>query len=276
MLILEIIIGILILVLAALAAWRVSDVFAASKAWARLAVTSGNAGQVFDPAMVADLPESARRYFAFTIAPGTPIRTVADIRMTGELGLGTKAEPKYNPMSAHQILAPPHGLVWRLKSGPVTGSDGILPETSWTRFWLFHLVPIVRTSNDPDHHRSAYGRVVSEAAFWVPASLLPSDGVAWEARGLDTARVTLTSGSNTQWVDITVRSDGAPVKVVIDRWSSANADAEYRFQPFGGTLSDYREFEGYRLPTGVEGGNLIGTEDYFPFFKARVASIVFL
>jgi hypothetical protein len=32
---------------------------------------------------------------------------------------------------------------------------------------------------------------------------------------------------------------------------------------------------GYTLPTTIEGGNLIGTPDYFPFFKATVTSIRF-
>ena len=36
-----------------------------------------------------------------------------------------------------------------------------------------------------------------------------------------------------------------------------------------------KDAPGYRLPTRVEGGNLIGTPDYFPFFKADVTAIRF-
>jgi hypothetical protein len=50
---------------------------------------------------------------------------------------------------------------------------------------------------------------------------------------------------------------------------------EYRIQPFGGTLSDFREVQGYRLPFRVEGGNMFGTGAYFPFFRAEVAAIRF-
>ena len=111
--------------------------------------------------------------------------------------------------------------------------------------------------------------------MWAPASLLPSMGVTWEARDPNTARATLSNGHFTQWVDITVREDGAPIRVVIERWSNANADGTFRLQPFGGTLSDYRTFGGFTLPTRVEGGNLIGTDDYFPFFKAKVTDMEF-
>jgi hypothetical protein len=50
---------------------------------------------------------------------------------------------------------------------------------------------------------------------------------------------------------------------------------EFREQPFGGYLSGFREIAGYRLPMHVEGGNLIGTEDYFPFYKAEVERVRF-
>lgn len=255
---------------------RGADVLRAGAAWARLANTAQDQPPVYDPAMVASLPEPARRYFDFTIAPGTPLRSVVVLEMEGEMGLGTKDDPKYQSMRARQILAAPHGLVWRLNTGMISGSDGALPDTSWTRFWLYHLIPIVRVADNPDHHRSAFGRVVSEAAFWTPAALLPSDNVTWEARGPDVARATMTNGAFSQWVDITVRADGAPVKVVIERWSDANPDRRFRLQPFGGELSEYRDFDGYRLPTRVDGGNLIGTPDYFPFFRARVTSARFL
>jgi len=80
----------------------------------------------------------------------------------------------------------------------------------------------------------------------------------------------------TQTVDITVADDGCPTTVVIPRWSNANADKSYRLQPFGGYLSEFRDFDGYRLPTRVEGGNFIGTDGYFPFYKAIVDAIRFI
>lgn len=255
--------------------WRLSDVLRERAAWTGLGRRSGGAGPPFDPAFVEGLPEPARRYLRYTIKAGTPLVSVVEIVMGGRLGLGNKTEPKYRPMSARQILAPPLGLIWRVRSGALSGSDGMTPETSWTRFWLFNLIPVVRVSGGSDHHRSAFGRVVSEGAFWVPASLLPSENVLWSAIDEDTARATVSYGCFTQAIDLTIESDGRPSRVVIQRWSNANADRVFREQPFGGDLSDFREIGGYRLPMHVEGGNLIGTDDYFPFFKADVQSIDF-
>jgi hypothetical protein len=230
--------------------------------------------------MVNGLPEPARRYFLFTIAPGAPLRTVAEITTHGEIGLGTRDAPNYVRMRAKQILAPPHGLVWSVAAGnrwmSISGSDGFDGERSWVRFWLMKTIPIVRAGGSRDHARAAFGRVVAEAAFWAPAALLPDAGAAWEAVSRDVARATVGYQGMVQTVDVTVAQDGRPTMVVIARWSDANPDRTYRLQPFGGYLSEFRNFEGYWLPTRVEGGYFIGTDDYFPFYKARVERLRFL
>jgi hypothetical protein len=269
-----ILIGVLTVGIAALSAWRQLDRRANARAWDELVPAYTTDLDTFDPAIVADLPEPAQRYFNYMIEPGAPLYTVVELDMTGQIGLGTKLTPNYRPMRANQILAPPHGLVWQLEAGSIRGSDAALPGRSWTRFWLFGLIPVVRVS-DSDHRRSAFGRIVAEAAFWAPASLLPDEFVSWEAIDSDSARAVVRFGPFEQAVDITIDKTGAPTNVQIQRWSNANADKVYREQPFGGELSEFRQFDGYRLPTRVEGGNHFGTPEYFPFFRAEITDIRF-
>lgn len=264
---------VLALALLSLALWRRSHMRSDERAWRTLAFHPAPRNGVFDPAMVAGLPEPAQRYFAYMIAPGAPLGCAVTLTMQGELGFGDKAKPGYRRFTAEQILAPPYGFVWRLKAGAIAGSDGATPETSWTRFWLFGLVPVVRIAGDPDHRRSAFGRLVAEAAFWAPASLLPGEHIRWEEAGTDTARAVVAHGGLEQAVDIALAADGQPRSVVIQRWSNVNADQTYRLQPFGGSLSRFREFGGYRLPTRIEGGNHFGTAEYFPFFRAEITEI---
>jgi hypothetical protein len=257
----------------ALALWRWRDRRAERSAGRRLRRIAARPAQRFDGACVADLPEPARRYFSYMIRPGAALRPAVHLRLRGEIGLGSKARPGYRPFRADQILAPPHGFVWRMSAGAVAGSDGLLPESSWTRFRLFGLLPVVRISGDPDHRRSAFGRMVAEAAFWAPASLLPGDAVRWEAAGPDIARATVSFAGLEQSVDIAVDADGKPRSVVIQRWSAENSERTYRLQPFGGVLSSFREHEGYRLPHRVEGGNHFGTPDYCAFYRAEVVAV---
>jgi hypothetical protein len=240
----------------------------------RLTALQPAAPEPFDPGMVADLPEPARRYFAYTIRPGTPLLPVAEIDMRGQFSLGTKEAPNYQPMEARQILAAPEGFVWAMRTRgglPISGSD----SRRWTRFRLFGLIPVARLGGDPDHARSAFGRYVAEAVFWTPAALLPGPDVSWEAVDETTARVRVLHGALEQAVDVTVDAEGRPLQVSLQRWSDANPDKVHRLQPFGGVMSDFRDVDGYRLPFRVEGGNMFGTEAYFPFFRAEVTGIRF-
>lgn len=274
-----IILLVLALPFAAMLVWRWRDKAKDKAVWRQLEALRIENPAVFDPSMVDGLPEPARRYFLYTIRPDTRLRTVCRISMRGQFGLGTKAAPNYLPMQAEQVLASPDGFLWTLKAGKgllrITGSDAAIGPASWSCFWLAGIIPVARAGGTPDHARSAFGRHVAEAVFWTPAALLPKEGVVWEAVDGTTARVTVSRGDQQQTVQVTVDDYGRPVKVSFQRWSDANPDKTYRLQPFGGYLSNFREFDGFTLPTRVEAGNFFEQEDYFPFFLIDVTGISF-
>lgn len=259
----------------ALAGWRAADHRADLSEMNRLLSLQPADPPGFDPATVADLPEPARRFFLFSIKEGTPLYRVAMIDLEGRFSLGTKHAPNYMDMTATQVLAAPEGFVWKMSGGSglmrMSGSDA----ATWTRFWLAGLVPVARFGGNPDHMRSAFGRYVAEAVFWTPAALLPGPGITWETVDKDTARVTVAHGCLKQSVDVTLRADGSPSRVLFPRWTNANPEKMYRIQPFGGFLSEFRDFQGFRVPTHVEAGNLFGTDEYFPFFVIDVTEIRF-
>lgn len=267
------------LVLAVLLLWRWSDTRADRRTWSALAAMQPVSPGRFDPEVVADLPDPARRYFRFAIRPGTPLYTVAEIEMTGQFSLGAKETPNYMAMTARQILAAPEGFVWSMSANDrwmrVAGSDAAADENSWTRFWLMGLIPVARISGTDDHRRSTFGRYVAEAVFWTPAALLPGPGVTWEEVDYATARVTVTHDGMTQSIDLTVDANGRPASMIFQRWSNANPEKTFRLQPFGGLLSEFGEFAGFRLPTHIEAGNQFATDAYFPFFIADVTAITF-
>lgn len=262
------------LVLTALALLRWHDARADRQEWLRLAALQPSAPRRFNHAMVAELPEPARRFFQLSIEEGARLWTVAEIDMGGQFSLGSKEQPRYQPMQAWQILAAPHGFVWQLElpgALPVSGSDA----GHWTRFRLLGLVPVARQGGDDDHTRSAFGRYVAEALLWTPAALLPGPGVEWKALSEHSARVTVRHQGLEQAVDLHVDAQGQPLHVQFMRWSNANAERIYREQPFGAVPSQFQPVQGFRVPLRVEAGNHYGTEAYFPFFKAEVTALRF-
>lgn len=262
------------LVLTALALLRWHDARADRQEWLRLAALQPSDPGRFNHAMVAELPEPARKFFQFSIEEGARLWTVAEIDMGGQFSLGSKEQPRYQPMQAWQILAAPHGFVWQLElpgALPVSGSDA----GHWTRFRLLGLVPVARQGGDDDHTRSAFGRYVAEALLWTPAALLPGPGVEWKALSEHSARVTVRHQGLEQGVDLHVNAQGQPLHVQFMRWSNANAERIYREQPFGAVPSQFQPVQGFRVPLRVEAGNHYGTEAYFPFFKAEVTALRF-
>jgi hypothetical protein len=239
--------------------------------------SASGTNEVFDPAMVADMPEIARRYFLHAIAPGTPLRTTVRLEMEGKFLLGDKDEFQTYAMTADQILSPPAAFVWmpRMRSGvmEITGSDALVEEEAWTRFWINGLLPVVNLTGGVDLTRSARSRPAMEAV-WAPASLLPSNGVTWVQVGPDTAEVAF--GTEVEPVRMTLAPNGAVIEVATTRWSDANPDKQYRLQPFGGTLGREVTFEGFTIPTEVSIGNHFRTDNFLPFFQASIRSAEYL
>ena len=267
------------LLLGGLLIWLWADHCANNSLWRRLVAMQPVDPPVFDTGILTDLPEPAQRFFRFAIRPGTPLYSVSEISMQGDFSLGSKSNPNYMPMRARQIIAAPRGFIWQVKAGKfpmvISGSDAAEDGVSWSRFWLFGILPVARAGGNPDHARAAFGRYVAEAVFWSPAALLPDAGAKWQAVDTNTARVTLQHNGLQQAVEVTVDGQGRPVKIRFQRWSDANDAKKYQLQPFGGYLSGFRDFEGFQLPTRVEAGNFFETEDYFPFFRVDVTQIRF-
>jgi hypothetical protein len=246
----------------------------AEAAYRRVAARPGPPPKLFEPQQVAHLPEIARRYFGHAIAPGTPLYSVAELEMEGVFLLGDAERFQAYAMSARQALRPPDQFVWvpKMRSGAITitGSDALVQGDTWTRFWLLKLFPVAQESTSPDLVRSASFRAAIEGALWLPTSLLPGNGVEWEQVGPNEARVTLRRFQPEIILQMKMNDAGSVTEVVGQRWSNANRHKAFRLQPFGGTFSAERTFQGLTIPTGVAAGNHYGTKDYLPFFQVTV------
>jgi hypothetical protein len=241
---------------------------------ARLLERPGAPARRFEIALIANLPEIAKRYFRHAIANGTPLYSGVELEMEGTFLLGDKAKFQTYRMPAWQVLRPPEQFVWvpRLRRGAmtITGSDALVGGEAWTRFFLWGLVPVANIRSSPDLVRSAQFRGAIEGALWLPSTMLPENGAGWEQVGPNEARVTLASFSPAIVLRLTLSENGTVQEVVGQRWSNANPEQQFRLQPFGGTMSAEATFQGLTIPTSISVGNHYGTEAYLPFFQARI------
>lgn len=238
--------------------------------WAEL--TLEGEGERFDPEMVADLPEPARRMLVRAIAPGTPLARSVELEMRGDIRLDPERDPL--PLVAEQILAPPEGFVWRARAGAgtmrISGFDRYGRGAGETRFALWGILPVVRARSE-DVTRSAAGRLAMEAVL-LPSALLPGRGVTWEEIDEARARFRMTVGSETVATTVEVDGDGRPIRASAMRWSE---DAGPGYDPFVVELGGELEAGGYRIPATIEAGWRLGTPDENRFFRATLERAVF-
>ena len=228
----------------------------------------------FHPSMTDGLPAPARRYLRRTFARGAPLHRSVRLSMQGSIRL--RPDGAALPMEAEQVVAPPHGFVWKAVAGTwrmwFRGFDRYGQGEGAMRWWLYGVLPVVSASG-PDITRSAAGRLGGEAVF-VPALLLPTNGASWEAVDEETARVTLPVGGEPVSSTLTVAGDGRLRSVTLRRWRSDDDEAGYdRFvvDRFG----DERTIDGVTLPTRFRAGWRLGEPDAFPFFDATIGAIRF-
>lgn len=230
-------------------------------------------GAGFDPAILAGLPEPARRYLAAAVAAGArPARSVR-LEMTGRFRLGAA----WRPLAATERLAA-GGLAWRatVTAGalPISVYDTLGPDGAAMRAWGLGLVPVAR-ADGPEVTRSAAGRLAAEL-IWLPSALLPGAGAGatWEAVDADTARFRITLAGTPVAVDMRVNAAGLPVGIAMRRWGDPEGRGRFGEVPFGAELSGHRTFDGHTIPTRVRVGWGTGA-DFSPFMEAEVTAADF-
>lgn len=240
--------------------------------WRALEAAGGRADPTrFDPGIVEDLPDPARRYLLHAIAPGTPLATSARLTMPGSIRLSRNGDPL--PMRSDELLAPSRGYVWRARVGrgllSIRGHDRLLDGEAEMRWWLWGLVPVVRAGGR-DVSRSAVGRLLAGSIF-LPSRLLPTEGTRWEPVDESTARVTVAAHGEDVALTLEVAPDGALRSMRLPRWNSDPKIGPVGYLPFGSDeLADERTFGGYTIPTRFRGGWRLGEEGEFPFFFGRI------
>lgn len=224
----------------------------------------------FTDALVADLPEPARRYLRHAIAPGTPLAPAVRLALEGTMTPTPGGAPV--ELTADEVLAPRRGFVWtaraRMAGLPVRVRDRYAADDGGVRVHLLGLLPLPSSAEQDDVARSSRGRLVGEAV-WCPTALL-GPGVTWEAVDADRARFSLTVDGEAVAVTLRIGADGALREVTLDRWGDVGVD-HFQPIPYGFAVEGEGTFGGVTIPTRIRGGWWYGTDR---FDAAAAASFV--
>jgi hypothetical protein len=244
----------------------------AAPAWQRL--TEGRPSDVtFDPDMVADLPEPARRWLNHAIAPGTPLWQRVALEMHGHIRI-----KRWLPFRAVQLHAPPRGYVWAARATfgpiPIIGYDRYVDGDGEMHWGLFGRVPLV-VATGPDLDRAAAGRAAIDALF-VPTACFGSDVIWTDGSTPDSAVAEWHIGGHVLRPELTFAADGSLRSVVMPRWTKPRGE-DWGEVPFGGILDQEVDFGGVRIPTRARVGYHFGTDRWAKgeFFRASITSATY-
>ncbi len=241
------------------------------QAWEHLAQPSSPVA-VFDPMEVVDLPEPARRFLSYTIAPGTPITPTVILDMEGLIKLD-----RWMPFRAHQVLRAREGFVWKATVGdaPIVlrGGDAYRGGRGSLDFRLWGVLPVAR-SVGPDTDRSAAGRLAAETVAWAPQALTPQMGAAWT--GIDETHATVAVPVGDGTVDVTIGVDrvGRLRELALQRWGNPDDEA-FDLYSFGGDVDARAEFSGVTIATSGRVGWHWDTaqRESGVFFRYRITGV---
>jgi len=244
----------------------------AEPAWDHLAAGPAS-GAIFEPGLVDDLPESARRWLMHAIAPGTPLSQRVLLEMHGHIRIR-----RWLPFRAVQLHCPPKGYVWAARAtfGPISivGFDSFAEGDAEMHWGIFGRLPVVDASG-PDLDRAAAGRAAIDALF-VPTACLGPDVKWYEGSTPDSAVAEWRIGGHVLRPEVTVSPDGSLRSVTMPRWAQPKGE-EWGDRPFGGKVGDEVAFGGIRIPTTVRVGYFFGTDRWAQgeFFRATITSATY-
>lgn len=239
--------------------------------WVELRPPAGP--DTFDPQMVAELPEPARRYFVHAIQPGARLARSVYLEMEGHIGLQPGAEKL--PLRAQEILAAPHGFIWKARVGSglmrISGYDYTLKGEGGLRWFFWGFIPVMQADGH-DVTRSAAGRLAMETVAWLPSTLLAREGVRWEPVDETSARVHLRVGDEETTSIVEVGPDGRLERLETMRWEVEGVEGSPAYLPSVAEPEEERRFDGYTIPTRIRLVSKVGTPKENPFFEATVLS----
>jgi hypothetical protein len=221
----------------------------------------------FKSESIDTLPAVARRYLNHAIEAGTTVAQGVELHMQGSIRLNTNAD--WIPFTATQTIRAGQGFVWQphltargfLK---MSGADYYFGNKARLYFSIFGLIPIVNATGD-EISQSAAGRFLIEG-IWLPTEYLPRNGARWQAESDSTARIIQSVDRFSSTITIRIDATGKLLSVKTLRLQEASGE----FIPFGATIDEERQFNGYRIPSKVKVGWNFGSENYAEFFRTEI------
>ena len=229
----------------------------------------------FDSRELRGLPAPVQRYFRAVLTEGQPFVSSAAIGMKGTFNMATRSE-HWQPFTSRQrIITRRPGFLWdaRISMAPgVTACvvDSYVAGQGTLHAALLGLYTVARVHGDGEIARGEFMRFAAEAA-WYPTSLLPSQGVRWEA--IDETSALAFFADDSLALSLLFRfSLAGLIEAARAAARGSLVGNTLILMPWECSLSDYRMRNGILVPLCGEAA-WIRPEGRQPYFRGTVTSL---
>jgi hypothetical protein len=207
----------------------------------------------FDAHELEGLPTPVQRYFRAVLTDGQPIIAAATIEMTGSMNMSATAE-QWKPFTSRQrVVTRKPGFLWDARvvmfpGLPVHVEDSYIAGHGRLIAKLFGLFSVADSQGTGEIARGEFMRYFAESP-WYPTSLLPSQGVRWEAADDSSAHASLTDGSLTLTLLFRFNDAGLIAAMRAEaRGARVGKDGVMVMLPWDCALLDYQPQGGMLIP----------------------------
>lgn len=273
------IIAILILALLAIVAMYGRDRWQSDTDKLRVRLTNGQQPiqpKTYDPKEIAGLPDPVQRFFKNVLEDGQAIVTKVELSQHGQFNMNEIEEQWHRFTATQLVVTKKLGFDWDAKVQifplvDVFVHDTYLLNEGNLQASILGLFTVAKMHNTTELNQGELLRFFAEAV-WYPTSLLPSQGVIWEAIDQHSSRATLTDDQTTASVVFQFDVDGLITSMRADARCHHVVGGKSVFMPWVGNFREYAIRDGMRIPLEGEVG-WEHPEELRLYFKGKITKI---
>lgn len=218
---------------------------------------SKSLAQKVDYDSLKSLPAPVQKYFKNVLPDGQLFIKTSRLEQNGKLKISPKSE-NWSAFKASQIISEDKvSFLWDAKINIVPllyvrVIDSLVNGIGAGRVYLMSVLPIGSDENKLELNSGALYRYLAEAV-WHPTALLPQSGVTWESVSEKKAIAHFAKFNISISLAFIFNSNNEIIGVYTkDRYGKFGD--KYIKYPWEGHFSDYKEFDGIKIPTKGEVG----------------------
>ena len=232
---------------------RSEDITRAARRLTQVALSS----PVHGGGRAAEVPAPVARYLQLALRTTRPPPRLVRIAQEGSLRTDVRSKRWMDFRAEHTVAPLAQAFVWNasVAAGPlvhVRVLDSLLDGVAESRVQLMSAVELDRVNGSVEVNSGSLHRYLAEAV-WYPWVLIPGEHLAWTPVDARRALATLTVKGLSVALEFRFANSGEVVGVYTPaRWGRFGQ--QYVQVPWEGEFREYREFDGFVLPSEASVG----------------------